>query len=931
MIIPGFPSKPGQPRAVKITDNSIDLEWSKPEQGAQNVSSYTVFYRSIATSESHPPAEWSKIGTPYEKVTLTNLSAETTYICYIKACALTHGVDEGSGDVSDHIKIRTFLSLNVKNVIAQAWKARVKWYHIGLRLGQETTDLDVIKNEITEDMRFTRMITEWLRKGKATWNELIDALNHKTVGFSDLADTIAANYVPKDCKFTEIAVPFSPKIGFKCPFCGECSMEKYYKGKCPKLDSSYDLSFPYLELQHLTENQRIMLYIRLMEEADDIMDEFNDLLEKIRESFDRQGVNPKEIIESTEDFLGGHQIDSSKVNSPSTVIRYLQQKRYISFFNYHIVQKLIIKFGKDEDEQMLNAYEAKFKRFCERSVFEIPHDQAVFGPSCELHNGQMLAFKVTDEVTRNLHEVAPDKSVPPSFHVVKMSSETLKLSLNDTLKIQRKIAKLLGIETIESLIFLGAKKGCIELRFLVPTATLERIKQQQNVGTLTDLPGFTTLKSQGIHILCGPPGKPYATDITTDSVQLQWKQPEYQGLQQIQHHCIHYISLSDPSAGWKAVLSEGSVESLEISGLSHNQSPFIFKVQAVNATGAGIQSEKSDPIHLRPLSIKRSNLNIGKPGKPRALNVTHDSVQLEWTKPETHSDSITSYDILYHSTHDPPYQWMIQRHVNNTEEGVVVSQLLENTTYHFQVQPEFEAGIGLESDISDPIMTKMIIPSKPGKPRALKITHQSIELEWSKSEQGAHNVYCYSILYRSANDPADCWTEDEAATTENRVTVSQLRESTTYYFKVRPQCAEMEMWRDGDGPQSDISDPISTAMTSPSQPGKPQCIGVSHDSIQLEWSKPEQGADNITSYTIFYHSSNDPTHAWRQQKVKSTEKSSNISGLSEDTIYIFKVRPDCGDAFGSESDISEPMKTVRDKLKEPTISLVSFQVYICSY
>ncbi len=311
-------------------------------------------------------------------------------------------------------------------------------------------------------------------------------------------------------------------------------------------------------------------------------------------------------------------------------------------------------------------------------------------------------------------------------------------------------------------------------------------------------------------------------------------------------------------------------------------------------------------------------MNIGKPGKPQVLNITHDTIQLEWTKPETHSNSITSYAILYHSAHDPPYQWRIKRHMNSTEERVVVSQLLENTTYHFQVQPEFEVGIGLESDISDPITTKRIIPSKPGKPRALKVTHQSVQLEWSKPEQGAHNITCYSVLCHSASDPADYWTVYDVVTTEERVTVSQLRESTMYYFKIQPQCA------DGDRLVGDVSDPISTEMIIPSQPGKPQCTGVSHDSIQIEWSKPEQGAHNITSYTILYRSAtSDPPDAWMQQRVKSTEKSSTVLGLPEDTVYLFKVRPDCGDTFGPESPTSEPIVT-------KTTSTVSFKVQCTS-
>ena len=313
-----------------MSDNSIDLEWSKPEQGTQNILSYTVFYHS--TCESDSSDEWSEICTPYEKVTLSNLSEGTTYTCYINVCP-KHTYSNKIGEKSCVSEpIRTLLSLNEKNAINLAWDARIKWYFIGIQLGQKTTDLDVISKERKDDICFTRMITEWVRKGKATWNELINALNHKTVGFSNLADTIAASCVSKYCGVTEV-VPCLSKKGFKCPFCNECSMEEYYEGKCPKLDSSCDSTFPYLELQHLTENERIKLYIRLTEEAEDIRGQFNDLLEKIRESLNRQGVNFQQILESTEDFLGSHQIDSSEIDSPSKIIRYVSStKKYIYHF-----------------------------------------------------------------------------------------------------------------------------------------------------------------------------------------------------------------------------------------------------------------------------------------------------------------------------------------------------------------------------------------------------------------------------------------------------------------------------------------------------------------------------------------------------------------------------------------------------------------------
>lgn len=177
-----------------------------------------------------------------------------------------------------------------------------------------------------------------------------------------------------------------------------------------------------------------------------------------------------------------------------------------------------------------------------------------------------------------------------------------------------------------------------------------------------------------------------------------------------------------------------------------------------------------------------------KPGKPKALSVSHDSIQLEWTKPEQDvcNNIIASYTIFYRSNTDASDQWMQQEAKSAIEEATVL-KLSENGIYLFKVRPELKNGHhGPESDESEPIQTDMIIPSKPGQPSTLNITHDSVELEWSKPEQGAHNVTSYSILYRSISDPSDQWMLHETKAVEGKATVmiSHLSENSTYVFKV---------------------------------------------------------------------------------------------------------------------------------------------------
>ena len=87
-----------------------------------------------------------------------------------------------------------------------------------------------------------------------------------------------------------------------------------------------------------------------------------------------------------------------------------------------------------------------------------------------------------------------------------------------------------------------------------------------------------------------------------------------------------------------------------------------------------------------------------------------------------------------------------------------MSQLSESSVYYFKIRADGGANIGdigIERIISNPIVTEMILPRKPGKPTVVEVTHSSIELEWTKPEYGAHNITSYTVLYRSTRDPPD--------------------------------------------------------------------------------------------------------------------------------------------------------------------------------
>ncbi len=80
-----------------------------------------------------------------------------------------------------------------REVYAQMYPQRVRWHPIGLCLGFPLRVLEHIGDEYRQnEQRLEKMLVEWLRRPnlQPSWQSLIDALNHPTVGGEGAADDI---------------------------------------------------------------------------------------------------------------------------------------------------------------------------------------------------------------------------------------------------------------------------------------------------------------------------------------------------------------------------------------------------------------------------------------------------------------------------------------------------------------------------------------------------------------------------------------------------------------------------------------------------------------------------------------------------------------------------------------------------------------------
>ena len=209
----------------------------------------------------------------------------------------------------------------------------------------------------------------------------------------------------------------------------------------------------------------------------------------------------------------------------------------------------------------------------------------------------------------------------------------------------------------------------------------------------------------------------------------------------------------------------------------------------------------------------------------------------------------------------------------------------------------------------------------PSKPHVSNVTHNSITLQWSKSDRDASIVQYYTILYRNYDDGRERWTTFQTYNARQNATLSDLDPETAYVFKLRAECAA------GASPYSELSDPIRT-LVPVSQPGKPFATEVTHDSVTLKWERPKQGAQNLKHYQVIYFSAGDSdniaSHTAKKEEI-------TLLKLDPENAYIFKVKAENVAGSISESELSVPIKTLFSPPGKPYATNITYQGFCVNW
>ena len=356
--------------------------------------------------------------------------------------------------------------------------------------------------------------------------------------------------------------------------------------------------FPNLPLHQFSECPQDIaeLKFQLMEAARNIEDKFGSLICTLIKSFEERKLPVKELAREFVHMSESHSVfgDDNTISklknacSIDDIMYEVRKQKYVTVFNYHLLKSVIKDIGTKPEKEAFERYFKSFQKYCERSVFEVP--QTMFD---KFPKGIEFGLKVND-----IHKYYPGalstETDENGGEVVTQSSKILGLSVNETMFVVAQLAKIVKKDR-KTFCIANATQGCTKIVISVSRSIAEDILTEINTN-----PGMAELKSSGIHVVCGPPGKPQAVEITAASIKLAWTKPDFD-IRSINEYVISFRPAIGKVKVWETLKTtqqeEFTVTITDIVTTQRDPS-FIFKVCAVGDFGEGVESEESEKIKL---------------------------------------------------------------------------------------------------------------------------------------------------------------------------------------------------------------------------------------------------------------------------------------------------------------------------------------------
>ena len=326
-----------------------------------------------------------------------------------------------------------------------------------------------------------------------------------------------------------------------------------------------------------------------------------------------------------------------------------------------------------------------------------------------------------------------------------------------------------------------------------------------------------------------------------------------------------------------------------------------FKVRAVNSRGNGPESSE---VIIIP----------GTPSKPELVADPGDtSATLSASITNTNGSDITKWQYQEVDTSIDYTPWIDIAHTAATSMTYTITGLTNGIAYTFRVRAVNSRGGGVPSD------AVIVIPGTPTRPALTAYPgNTAAVLMASVASTNGSDITMWQYRQRSGTADYGTWTDiadtdlsiphaitDSAMSMTH--TVTGLTNGTVYTFQVRAVNDR------GNSPDSNESTVI------PGVPVKPVLTAAPHDtSATLSASVASTNGSDITMWQYAQKTGADDYGAWSDIASTAMSMTHTVTGLTNTTVYTFKVR--AVNTHGSSPDSDGVDVTPATIPSEPTLS-----------
>ncbi|XP_078271016.1 receptor-type tyrosine-protein phosphatase eta [Rhinoraja longicauda] len=246
--------------------------------------------------------------------------------------------------------------------------------------------------------------------------------------------------------------------------------------------------------------------------------------------------------------------------------------------------------------------------------------------------------------------------------------------------------------------------------------------------------------------------------------------------------------------------------------------------------------------------------SVPKPGEIVVLNITNDSISLEWGQPSNVNNTQYNFNVTYNSDDE-------RKTITTENNSIKLNSLASGTSYTVKV-----VTINVNDTASDPVVKNIF--TAPNPVSNVTVSHRnttSITLSWNQPF-GNTSEYMYKVVLSD--------NLRTKVTADLFIVFMNLSPGTEYTFSVFTLVAE----NTSAGPVN-----ISTA-TVPSKPGAIIVTDVSNSSISLSLGNPANMTINQFYFNISYGIASD-----RNNSLNESSNFTTIQDLQSGTNYTISV------------------------------------------